>query len=223
MTRTVLRHFSVCALFLAMLAFGAATSRADEAPKDWAHPPAAGESHAPAGGDHGHGEKPSLPVDFKSDLALWSLVTFVVFFFVLSKIAWGPLQDGLGKREAAIRKEIADAQAANAKAAALLREHEAKLAAVQEEVKGILAEARRDAEHTKQDIVATAQREAEATRQRAVEDIDRAKNVAIAELFDFVSTNVVQATEQVLQRSLSGEDQERLVTQALSEMNLRRN
>lgn len=219
MTRTVLRHFSVCALFLAMLAFGAAYSRADETAKDEAHPPAAADAHPAEGGDHEEG----LPAEWQKDLALWSLVTFLVFFFVLSKIAWGPLQDGLGKREAAIRKEIADAQAANAKAAALLREHEAKLAAVQEEVKGILAEARRDAEHTKQDIVATAQREAEATRQRAVEDIDRAKNVALAELFDFVSANVVQATEQVLQRSLSGEDQERLVTQALSEMNLRRN
>ncbi|MDZ4687254.1 MAG: ATP synthase F0 subunit B, partial [Planctomycetaceae bacterium] len=110
-----------------------------------------------------------------------------------------------------------------AKAAALLRDHEAKLAAVQDEVKNILAEARRDADYTKQDIVATAQREAEATRKRAVDDIEQAKATAIGELFDFVSANVVQATEQVLQRSLSGEDHERLVTQALSELNVRRN
>jgi F-type H+-transporting ATPase subunit b len=171
----------------------------------------------------GHDDAPSVPMDPKADLALWSLVTFVVFLFVLSKVAWGPLKQGLDQREAGIRKDIADAEAAHAKAATLLRDHEAKLAAVQDEVKGILAEARRDAEHTKQDIVATAQREAEATRKRAVDEIERAKAAAIGELFDFVSANVVQATEQVLQRSLSGDDHERLVTQALSEMNVRRN
>jgi F-type H+-transporting ATPase subunit b len=188
-------------------------------------PVGADEAHPTAeAGDHGHGgEKASVPMDFKSDLALWSLVTFVAFFLVLSKVAWGPLQDGLNQREAGIRKEIAEAQASNQKAAALLKEHEAKLAAVQEEVKAILAEARRDADHTKQDIVATAQREAEATRKRAVEDIERAKAAAIGELFDFVSANVVKATEQVLSRSLSGEDQDRLVSQALAEMNVRRN
>jgi F-type H+-transporting ATPase subunit b len=229
MSRSVLRAFGVGTLFLAMLAFGVATSHAQEAGHDDAHPPAAGAAakdvHHGAADDHGDGEhhEEGLPANWQRDLALWSLVTFLLFFFILSKFAWGPLKTALDQREACIRKEIADAEAANAKAAVLLREHEAKLMAVQEEVKAILAEARRDAEHTKQDIVATAQREAEATRQRAVEDINRAKNVAIAELFDFVSNNVVQATEQVLQRSLTGDDQERLVTQALAEMNLRRN
>lgn len=189
--------------------------------------PVGAEDHSPtpAAGEH-HGEvahPEGVPMNFKGDLALWSLVTFVVFFTVLSKVAWGPLQDGLNQREANIRKEIAEAQASNQEAAALLQEHDAKLAAVQEEVKAILAEARRDAERNKQDITAAAQQEAEATRKRAVEDIERAKAAAIGELFDFVSHNVVKATEQVLSRSLTGDDQERLVSQALSEMNLRRN
>jgi F-type H+-transporting ATPase subunit b len=221
MSRSLFRQLGVWTLFLVLAGAWAPDGRAEEAaPGD--HSPAAAETHS-AEGDHGHGGKPSLPIDFKADLALWSLVTFVLFFIVLSKVAWGPLQQGLSQREAGIRKEIAEAEAANHKAATLLREHEAKLTAVQDEVKTILAEARKDAELTKQDIVATAQREAEATRQRAVQDIDRAKAAAIGELFDFVSNNVVKATEQVLERSLSGEDHERLVTQALSEMNVRRN
>ena len=184
---------------------------------DEAHPAAAAEHHDDAGHETG------VPMKFKSDLALWSLVTFVAFFLVLSKVAWKPLQDGLSQREANIRKEIADAEAANQKAAALFREHEAKLTAVHDEVKAISAEARKDAEHTKQDIVATAQREAEAIRQRTVQDIERAKTTALGELFDVMSVKVVNAAERVLERSLSSEDQERLVQQALAEMNVRRN
>lgn len=162
-------------------------------------------------------------MNFKADLALWSLVTFLLFVFVLKQFAWGPLSAALDQREASIRKDIADAEANRLKAETLLKDYESKLATAQEEVKAIIAEARRDAEHTKQDIMSTAQREAEATRQRAIGDIERARDAALGELFDFVSKNVLQATEQVLQRSLSGEDQERLVREALSQMDVRRN
>jgi F-type H+-transporting ATPase subunit b len=180
------------------------------------------EAHgAAAEGEEHHETGP--PMSFKGDLALWSLITFAIFLFVLNKMAWGPLNKALEQREAKIRQDIADAESHRIKAETLLREHEAKLAKVQEEVKEILAEARRDAEHTKQDIMAVAQREAEASRQRAVADIRQAKDVALAELFDFVSSNVMQATERVLQRSLTGEDQERLVREALTELNVRRN
>ncbi|HEY0984523.1 F0F1 ATP synthase subunit B family protein, partial [Schlesneria sp.] len=102
-------------------------------------------------------------------------------------------------------------------------EHELKLAKVQEEVREILAEARRDAEHTKQEILATAQKEADASRQRAIADIERSRDQALTELFDFVSTNVVNATENVIGRSLSGDDHDRLVKEALSQINVRRN
>jgi F-type H+-transporting ATPase subunit b len=184
---------------------------------------AAEEVHS-AAADNGeaHG-KPESPIGWQGDLALWSLVVFLVFLFVLTKFAWGPLNKALEQREARIRQDLADAESHRIKAEALLREHELKLSKVQDEVKEILAEARRDAEHTKQDIMAVAQREAEASRQRALVDIRQAKDTALAELFDFVSGNVMQATERVLQRSLSSEDQERLVREALSELNVRRN
>lgn len=100
----------------------------------------------------------------------------------------------------------------------MLAEHAKKLDKVQDEVKEILAEARRDAEHTKQDIVATANKEAEATRKRAVEDIEHARDLAMKELFDFVSSNVIGATENVLGRALSDDDQKRLVQDALNQI-----
>ncbi len=191
------------------------------------HPPAAkGEAHPPAAKDDGHhGDahaKPELP-GFKNDLAIWSFVTFLVFLFVLKQMAWGPLGKALADREAKISGDLAAAESNRVKAEALLRDYETKVAKAQDEVKAILAEARRDAEHTKQEIVATAQREAEALRVRAVGDIERAKDGALSELFDFVANNVTQATEQVLQRSLTGDDQDRLVREALADLNVRRN
>ncbi len=164
-----------------------------------------------------------LPMDWTKDLALFSLVTFVVYLVVLKVGAWGPLRDGLNERERRIRQDIADAEANRHKSEAMLKEHEAKLAKVQDEVREILAEARRDAEHARLEIATIAQKEAEATKQRAIAEIERSKDQALAELFDFVSNNVLKATEQVIGRSLTGTDHERLVNESLSQLNVRRN
>jgi F-type H+-transporting ATPase subunit b len=164
-----------------------------------------------------------LPMDFSKDLALFSLVTFVIYVVVLRVGAWGPLRTGLNERERHIRQDIADAEANRIKSEAMIAEREAKLATVQDEVRELLAEARRDAERTKQDIITTAQNESEAMKHRAIAEIERSRDQALAELFDFVSNNVVGATERVIGRSLNQGDHDRLVGQALSEMNIRRN
>jgi F-type H+-transporting ATPase subunit b len=168
-------------------------------------------------------EKPQVPLEFQGDLALWSAVTFLVFLFVLKQLAWKPLINGMNAREAKIRQEIADAEANRAKSETLFREYEAKLAKAQEEVKGILAEARRDADTAKKDILATAEKESQTMRQRAVSDIERARDQALKELFEVVSQNVMQATERVVGRSLTGADQDRLVKEALASLDLRKN
>jgi F-type H+-transporting ATPase subunit b len=156
------------------------------------------------------------PITFEADLAVWSLITFIVFLWVLKKFAWAPLIQGLDKREAGVLDNIAGAEAARIKAEKMLAEHASKLEKVQEEVREIIAEARRDAEHTKNDIVAAAQKEADASRQRAVHDIERARDQALDELFDHMGRSVRKATETVIGRSLTGPDNDRLIEEALS-------
>ncbi len=157
------------------------------------------------------------PLDPKADLVIWSLVVFLVFVGVLTKFAWKPLAAGLDSREAKIRQDIADAEEARRKTEQMLAEHAAKLDAVQDEVREIIAEARRDAEHTKQEIVTQAQTEAEATQKRALDAIGRARDQALDELFATMSSTVAQATEYVVGRSLTGDDQNRLIDEALSQ------
>jgi F-type H+-transporting ATPase subunit b len=163
------------------------------------------------------------PLDPKADLAIWSLVVFFVFVGVLTKFAWKPLAAGLDSRETKIRQDIADAEEARKKTEQMLAEHVAKLDAVQDEVREIIAEARRDAEHTKQEIVTQAQSEAEATQKRALDAIDRARDQALDELFATMSNTVAQATEYVVGRSLTGDDQGRLIDEALSQFSAQSN
>jgi F-type H+-transporting ATPase subunit b len=184
----------------------ARVAAAEEHAESEIHDPLSGEESAEAPG----------PITFEADLALWSLITFVVFLFVLKKFAWGPLIEGLDKREGSVLDNIAAAEAARIKAEKMLAEHAARLDKVQDEVREIIAEARRDAEHTKGEIIATAQKEAEATRVRAVQDIERARDQALDDLFDHMGRCVREATETVIGRSLTGADNERLIEEALS-------
>ena len=218
----------------------ASYSHADEAhpPAEKAdsheHSDAAGDADADAGDGHeeggheegGHGEgghgdgghETGVPMDFKADLALWSLITFVLFLFVMKKLAWGPMIQGLDQREAGIRSAIAEAQENQRKSHALLADYEQKLKDAEKTVAEMVAEAKRDAERTSQDIVAKAEADVTALRDRATSDISQAKNTALAEVFSSVNSQVAAATERVLGRALNDDDQERLIQEALAEI-----
>jgi F-type H+-transporting ATPase subunit b len=165
-----------------------------------------------------HQVETGVPIGFDRDLALWSLVVFLVFLFVLKKLAWGPMIAGLDKRESGIRAVIADSEENHRKSQALLAEYEAKLRDAEQTVAEMVAEAKRDAERTSQDVVAKTQSEVEAMRQRATDEICRAKDAALADVFESVNSRIALATEHVLGRALSGDDQERLVEEALTEI-----
>jgi F-type H+-transporting ATPase subunit b len=176
----------------------------------------AGEHPGGHGGDHGH--PTGVPLGWKADLALFSLITFVLFVAVLGKFAWGPMIQGLDKREVGIQKAIDDAEEGRRKAQAMLAEYEQKLKAAEQTVQAMVAEARRDAERTSQDLIANAQREVGLIRDRAKDDIRQATDTALAEVFTQINSQVVLATEHVLGRALDEADQDRLVGQALAEI-----
>lgn len=205
-----------CAAFFIGLAPGLMAPSWGDAAAFGAEEASHAAEHSAEGGAAHKQEGPMTAKQNDVDLALWTLITFGVFVVVLRKLAWAPMIEGLDKREARVLQNISDAETARVKAEKMLAEHAAKLEKVQDEVRGILAEARRDAEHTKAEIVAVAQRESEATRQRAVQDIERARDQALDDLFDHMGRCVREATEQVVGRALTDSDHERLIDEALA-------
>ena len=190
---------------------------------DAAHPAAAdapADAHGAGAAHHAHiGEKDvnKQPEEFRSDLAIFSAIVFGLLAAGLYYTAWPKILDALAAREEGIRKAIADAEDAKVQAQVFMKEHKGRLEAVENQVKEILAEARRDAEHTKLDIVKQAEVEAEATKNRAIAEINRAKDQAIDELFSTLAHQVSTATEQVVGRALTGADQERLIQETVSQ------
>ncbi len=161
------------------------------------------------------------PVDkehgFRGDLTIWTAVVFLVVLAILYKAAWGPISEGLQKRENEIAAQIAEAQRKNDEARQLLVEYEKKLAAAQDEVRGLIEEGRRSAEKVGQQLVDKAREEAGIERQRAVQQIESATLAALKELAERSATLAVDLAGKIVGAKLNATDHSRLIQQAVSE------
>lgn len=144
------------------------------------------------------------PKSFEPALFIWSLLVFLTLLLLGSQLAWKPLIAGLDSREARINQAYAAAKEARLAVEQCSRDYEARLAATTEEVKAIVAAARQDAEKAKADVVAAATTEALALQDRAIDEIMRAKEQALAELNTAVDRQTDIATEHVLGYHLAG-------------------
>mgnify|MGYP003797190367 CR=1 FL=1 len=82
-----------------------------------------------------HTEATGNPLRFQTDLALWTAVVFGLLLVVLRGFAWGPIRDGLDRRERGIADDVAQAKEAKRRADELLREYERKLAHTADEAR----------------------------------------------------------------------------------------
>jgi F-type H+-transporting ATPase subunit b len=75
-------------------------------------------------------------------LLFWTLLSFLVVFFILAKFAWPAIVKGLREREQSIADSLATAERVKAEMAQLQSENEALLAKAREERAQMLKEAR---------------------------------------------------------------------------------
>ena len=150
-------------------------------------------------------------------LIFWTACTFLVVLAILKKSAWGPILEGLEKRERTIRDAIAAAQKDRADAARLLEEHRKQLEKVRNEAQAILNEAALDQKRMLEEAQAKANAEAEATRKRALHDIELAKTKAVDELRASSIDLALQLAEKVLGSEVDRQKQRRLVDEFIKD------
>jgi F-type H+-transporting ATPase subunit b len=167
----------------------------------------------------GHDAKDALnPLswnDLKSELAIFTAVIFVILLFVLKKFAWGPIAEGLDKREQRVRGEIEAAQQANLEAKELLAQHQQRLAAAESDVRELLERARREAERTGREIVEKARGETEAEKQRALREIDVATAGALKDLAERSANLAVELAGRIVGSRLDAQSHSRLIEEAV--------
>jgi F-type H+-transporting ATPase subunit b len=181
------------------------------------HRAAAQNDHAPAHGTEETAGGEVSPLAFDPDLAIFTAIVFVLLLVVLRKFAWGPISEALDQRERAIADNIAAAKKQNDDAKAILVQYEQKLAHAADEVRKILEEARRDADHTKQQILAEAQAGAETERKRVLRDIQIATDQSLKELSEKTADLAVDLAGKIVRAQLKAEDHAELIRQAMDQ------
>jgi len=177
------------------------------------------DDHAHHDLGHGNAGKDLENVaEFRTDLALYTFTVFMLLLGILGKMAWPTISSALLEREKRIEGNIADAEALHVEAKNMLAQHEAKLAMAADEVRELLDEARRDAEHTKTQIIAEAKQLAGEERDRAVRDVDLAAERAMHKLVETSANMAVDLAGQVVKQNITPDQQASLVREALAKL-----
>lgn len=164
-----------------------------------------------------HHQPNTNPLSIDPDLAIVTVIVFVVLLVVLGKFAWGPIIAGLEKREKSIADQIDEAKRCADKANATLQQYEAKLAAAADEVKAMIADARREAETAKEKIVAEAHAAAQRERERAVADIKLATDHAVRQLAQKSVDTAVLLAGRMLRKEVSVDTHAQLIRESLEQ------
>ena len=141
-------------------------------------------------------------------LILWTLLAFLIVFFILKKYAWKPILTSLNEREKTISDSIATAQKVRAEMAQLKSENEALLVKAREERAVMIKEAKDTAEKMLSDAKDKAKSEYDRIVFEAQAAIEQRKMAAITELKNQVGNLVIEVSEKVLRRELHNKSEQ---------------
>jgi F-type H+-transporting ATPase subunit b len=150
-------------------------------------------------------------------LIFWTLLSFLIVFFILKKFAWKQIIDGLNERESNIANSIASAEKVKAEMAQLKSDNESLLQSAREERANMLKEAK----EIKDKMINDAKDEAKAQAAKIINDanaaIQQQKMAALTDIKNQVGKMVVEVSEKILRRELSDKAQQEIYISKLAE------
>jgi F-type H+-transporting ATPase subunit b len=144
------------------------------------------------------------------------LISFLLLLAVLYKWLYQPLMGALEGRSAAIQQQLAEAQGAREEAQRALASMEARIRAAHAEAQAVRERALREAGELRERLATEARQEATRLVESAQAQIAQEVRRARAELRGEVGALATQIAERLVRKSLSGEDHQRLVREALA-------
>ena len=163
-----------------------------------------------------HDDQPN-PFRWQTDLALFSLILFVIVLAILVTFAFKPIAQALDQREQQVADNIAGAERANQEAKDLLAQYRDKLSEAEGEVKAIVEAGKKEAERAGELIVAKARDAAEAERIRAAKEIEAATDGALQELAARSADLAVSLAGKIIRKNLDTDSHADLIQTAVAD------
>ena len=149
-------------------------------------------------------------------LMFWTLLIFLVLFFVLWKFAFGPITAAVEQRERALEEAIAGAKRDREEAAKLLADHKAQMEQARAEAQRLIAEGRAIGEKMRTDMLAETRGQQQELLERARRDIAAERDSAIAQLRREAVDLAIAGAGRVIEKNMDSAQNRRLVEEFLS-------
>jgi F-type H+-transporting ATPase subunit b len=173
----------------------------------------------PAGGAHGaqaaeHHEKTYFGIPG------WILKTanMLLFIGVLVYLVGGPVKKAFAERTQAIRAASDEARERREKADRMAGEIQARLAAIEAEVRSIHERAETEGERQKRELIAAAEAESQKILAAARNEVDNRLKHARTELTEYAGQLATERAEALLRENINEQDQRKLFQESLREV-----
>jgi F-type H+-transporting ATPase subunit b len=155
-------------------------------------------------------------ISLQFNLMFWTLLIFVILYFILSKFAFGPITAAVEAREKALEEAIEGAKRDREAAAQLLQQHQAAIDAARGEAQKLIAEGRAVSEKMRSDLLDQTRKEQQDMLERARQEIEREKDKAIAHLRREAVDLALAGASKVIEQNLESAKNRQLVESYLS-------
>jgi F-type H+-transporting ATPase subunit b len=154
-------------------------------------------------------------------LIFWTTLIFLLVWVLLGRMAFGPIQNALKKRENDIQGALDEARNAREEMAALQSKNEELLRQAQEERVKILKEAKEMKDAIVNEAKEKAQDEARKMVNNAKQDIENQRMAAMTDLKNQVGVLSIEIAEKLLRRQLADKKtQEQFVSSLVDEIEM---
>jgi F-type H+-transporting ATPase subunit b len=187
---------------------GTAAHGAESAAHEQAHP---GE-HGKAAEEHHEKSYFGIPG------WILKIANMLLFIGVLAYFVGGPVKKAFADRSAAIRTAADEAKQRRVKADQMASEIQARLAAIEAEVRSIHERAEVEGERQKRDLIIAADAEREKILTAARNEVDNRLKHARTELTEYAGQLAAERAEQILREKITDQDQRKLFQDSLREV-----
>ena len=146
------------------------------------------------------------------------IIAFVIFFWVMKKYAWGPLQVLLDERQRKIASRFEEIQRKHGDVEKLVAEHTAQMRNIDQEGRARIQEAVADGRRVAAELIENARGEAAQIAERAQRNVQLELAKARLELRNEVIALTIGASERLMRERLNDEGNRRLVASFIQDL-----
>jgi len=175
------------------------------------------ETHAETAAQEGHSQMPPL-LRFDPGVGVWTLITFALLLLVLKKFAWKPILAALDARDKTVKDSLDQAARIQGENARLAEEQKHILAEAKAQAGQVVRIAHEAADNMRRSVEDAAQAEKKRILASAAQEIEAAKQAAIAELRKTTADLSIGIAGKLLRQNLDDAKNRALVDQLIQEV-----